>query len=441
MAGARVLLAVAPRVLSCGCLLGWLLVACGDTKPGVRRPSPESMGGAAGARSDGGAGGTTAVAGSGVGAGGDLILDAGIDDEFDVCEAEESSATPPGLDIYMLLDHSGSMAQDPEGQNADGVPDGSSLGDCPIDLEGSPVIDSRWCLATNALSKFFTSPSDRDLRVALQFMTPAENFDVCGPVADNPHATPLVGLSRLPVDAGHALVQVLEDDFPRLGTTEGVTAFEFGTRIEGALNGIVRFTEQNRESARTTIGVLITDGDPNQCQDDDLQALGSIAGDHYQATGIPIFIIGMTGATAESLEIVARDGGAPEHEDFCDASHDTCHYWSVGDGEPEAFSEAFRTIQQAAVIPCEYTLPEPGGGKSLNPELVQVKYASTGDEPEEIVKVASADSCDGDLSGWFYDDPDNPSRILLCPSTCELVNESTAGGTLSLAYGCRPEIR
>jgi hypothetical protein len=370
-----------------------------------------------------------------------VIVDAGEPDGFDACEVEESGAHAPGLDIYVVLDRSGTMAQDPEGQNTDGVPDGATLGDCPIDVSLAPSSNSRWCLATNALSKFFTSATERDVRVAFQVMTPAENYDVCGQVPENPHATARVDLSRLPVATDHALLGALEEDFPRLGTSDGVSSNEFGTRIEAALNGIVQFTAAHQEATRTTIGVLITDGDPNRCQDDDLEALGRIPGDHYDATGIPTFIIGMTGATADNLQTLARFGGAPEHLEYCDASHSTCHYWTVGDGEPEAFRDLLETIQQTVIIPCEYVLPVPSGGGTLDANLVQVKYAAPGQPAEQIYKVVTAADCDAELGGWFYDDNERPRRILLCPQSCEIVNASTTGGVLSLAYGCVPLVR
>jgi hypothetical protein len=434
-----------------GCAVLTLLVGSCAGKSGKDSEPRASIGGSAGFAGTESGGAPTAGAGAGAGAvggggrGGTSIdagmIDADTPDAFEVCKAEESSAVPPGLDIYVVFDHSGSMAQDPNGQNAEGVPPGATLGDCPVDVSADPAIDSRWCLATNALASFFTTPPDRDVRVALQFMTPATNYDVCGPVPENPHATPRVDLTPLPVAPDHALLAALEADFPRLGTSEGVTSFEFGTRIEGALHGIVAFTSANQDPSRRMIGVLITDGDPNQCQDSDLVALGRIPGDHNDATGIPTFIVGMTGATANSLETLARFGGAPEHAEFCDPTHATCHYWTVGDGAPDAFRDALQTIQQTATIPCEYALPEVGSDQTLDPGLVQVKYTASGEEPREFIKVEGRDDCDASLGGWFYDDPVNPRRILLCEESCDLANDSAMGGTLSVAYGCRPIVR
>jgi hypothetical protein len=431
------LLSTTRRIILGAAALAPLAASCAGKGSASDQGQGDSQGGSsAGAPAQGGSGGR---------GGGNPMIDAANEvsnaDAFDACEVDESTATAPGLDIYIVFDRSGSMAQDPNGQNTDGVPEGETLGDCPIDLNAMPASESRWCRATNALAKFFTGATDRDVRVAFQFMTPAQNYDVCGEVPENPHATSLVELTRLPVPVDHALVAALADDFPRLGTTEGVTSNEFGTRIEGAFNGIVRFTREHQEPSRTTIGILITDGDPNQCQDEDIEALGRIAGDHYGATGVPIFVVGMTGATADSLEILARLGGAPEHDEFCDSSHSTCHYWTVGDGQPEAFRDALHTIQETAIIPCEYTLPDPGAGVTLDPGLVQVRYAPPGEAAEEIFKVRSVDDCDPSLGGWFYDDAANPTRIFLCAGSCERVNAPPGGGTLSLAYGCAPVVR
>jgi hypothetical protein len=38
-------------------------------------------------------------------------------------------------------------------------------------------------------------------------------------------------------------------------------------------------------------------------------------------------------------------------------------------------------------------------------------------------------------SAWYYDEPDDPTQIVLCPDTCETV-QSDAGANVSIAFGC-----
>jgi hypothetical protein len=290
-------------------------------------------------------------------------------------------------------------------------------------------------LATNALARFFTTPTTRDVRAALQFMSPAGTsvmaLDICGAEMGNPHATAAVDLTQLPVDAAHALVTSLDNDIPQQGGG-------FGTRIEGALNGIAMYTNANLAPPRRTIGVLITDGDPNNC-DEDEDNLAQIAADHFNTTNVPTFVIGMTGATAANLETIAVNAGGPEHgPDYCDPADATCHYWTVGDGDPAAFSAVLAAIQDSVVIPCEYIIPTPMGGTAIDPTLVVVTYyyGTPGSAPATVSKVDSEAACDPVLGGWFFDDPLAPTAVRLCQSSCDTASVAVSGAEVQIRYGC-----
>ncbi len=367
---------------------------------------------------------------------------------FKDCEADVSMAESVGLDMYIVFDRSGSMAlrPPPNDSNRDRIriPDpGGLLGDCPVDLVNPPAQDSKWCLATNALARFFTAPTLLDVRAALQFMTPANpaNYDICGTDPANAHATPALGYATLPVDATHGLVSALELEGPNAETTNMLSGTQVGTRVEAALNGIAMFTAANADPTRKTIGVLITDGDPYNCEESP-DLLAQIAADHYAATGIQTFIIGMTGATAANLETIAFGGGGPEHgPEYCEAPDTSCHYWSVGGGDPQAFSEVLSAIQDSVVIACEYAIPKPAGGETLNPDLVAVTYNdASGAEPRLLPRVAAAASCDPTVGGWYYDDPDAPTSILLCPADCETASQAPSGAAVEIRYGCLEQV-
>ena len=367
---------------------------------------------------------------------------------FEDCEADVSTAESIGLDMYIVFDRSGSMAErpPPNDSNQDRIrwPEMDGLlGDCPVDLLNPPAQDSKWCMATNALGRFFTAPTMLDVRAGLQFMTPAnpENYDICGTDPANPHATPAVAFSALPVDAANALVSALELEAPNAENTNGLGGTMVGTRIEAALNGIAMYTSANADPMRKTIGVLITDGDPYNCEENP-EALAQIAEDHLNATGIATFIIGMTGANPENLEAIAARAGGPEHgPEFCEAPDTACHYWSVGGGDPQAFSEVLAAIQDSVFIACEYAIPEPTTGEQLNPDLVAVTYNdASGAEPRSIARVDGAASCDPVTGGWHYDDPAAPTSIVLCPSECDIVSTAPDGAAVEIRYGCVEEI-
>jgi hypothetical protein len=370
----------------------------------------------------------------------------------DACEADASTAEAVGLDMYIVFDRSGSMAEIPGTQNAQNPnnqvrwpdPDGY-LGDCPVDTDAAtgPMEQSKWCLATNALADFFAAPTQEDVRAAFQFMTPSqEGFDICGAEAGNLHATAAVPYTQLPVVATDALVTTLDSGFPAPPAQEApdeINAEDIGTRIEAALHGIAMYTAANADPLRKTIGVLVTDGQPYNCERMDIDALGQIAADHYAATGIATFIIGMTGAVADQLEILAANAGGPEHgPEFCDADagHETCHYWSVGDGNSSAFTQALAEIQSSVFISCEYSIPIPQGGDQLNPELVQVTYDDGMGNLLPVSKVDNEAACTATGTGWYYDNPADPTSILLCPTNCSTVSDAPSGAKVEILYGC-----
>src|SRR5262249_32064380 len=111
-----------------------------------------------------------------------------------------------------------------------------------------------------------------------------------------------------------------------------------GTPTEGAIRGIARFTEANRRGGRVTIGILVTDGDPKNC-DEDLDHLAKLLADHQTATKVRTYVIGMEGASFDKLETLAKGGDGPEHPDTigsitdaCGNGAGPCRHWNVGNG-------------------------------------------------------------------------------------------------------------
>jgi hypothetical protein len=101
--------------------------------------------------------------------------------------------------------------------------------------------------------------------------------------------------------------------------------------------------------------------------------------------------------------------------------------WSV------LFTELATAIGVSAPIPCELLVPEPAPGEILDPGLVNVVFTPP-DAPmgAPIPGKADAGAC-GSGPGWYYDQPAQPTKIMLCPSSCMAAE---AGGALDIALGC-----
>ncbi len=246
------------------------------------------------------------------------------------------------VDMYIMLDRSGSMSTD---SNQDG-----NIGDT----------DTKWERSITALSGYFNAAGSKDQGAALQFFPlDTHNSGRCA-TGDGYHAPAAPGASpfftTLPSNGFDAL---LNAERPASGNN-------LGTPTEAAIRGMTRFTSENRRPGRVTIGILITDGNPNNCNED-RDDLSDMLAAHHAATKIRTYVIGMQGANFDNVERIAQGGGTPEHPDVvggltdaCGGGSGPCRHWNVGDGDPKAFEAALEAIQESA-DGCK-----PGGGE-INP--------------------------------------------------------------------------
>jgi hypothetical protein len=213
------------------------------------------------------------------------------------------------------------------------------------------------------------------------------------------------------LDLPGGLIEALNQNSPGSGTAE----------IESALNGIVDYTTANRAPNRKMIAVFVTDAVTVGICNEDHDVLAALARDHLQTTGVPTFFIGMTDAYFDILETWASTSGGAVHSDYCDPSTGpTCHYWSVGDGEPDAFVAALRSIEET-VVGCAYTVPESETGLA-NVDSVSVELKTNpAAESRALTRVSDEGAC---AANAFYTVSEAGSLpvIRLCPSTCEEVN-------------------
>jgi hypothetical protein len=386
-----------------------------------------------------GAGG---VGAGGVGAGGDgsdaagkgssgKLRDAGIPDVSFVYEPPEdvalsrdtacatgvAPAEPVAVDMYLLLDRSVTMK----------LPQDT----IPACVVGDST-EARWCYAINALAGFFDAPTSNGMGVALGFFPHGECGWVVYPDEQNcceggdccegsDDAVPDVALGELPKHRA-ALVEALDAQDP-LGTT---------TPIEAALRGLVSYTANHTQTGRAMVGVFVADGEPNGC-DRDADALADIVQEHLDESGQRTFVIGMDGADFAVLEVIAQAGGAQPHSSYCEEGASSCHYYNVGDGDPRAFVDALQQIQRA-VSECQFNVPEGETGLP-DPDEVRLDYSSgTQPTPVPLPRTDSARTC-GDGPGWYYDDKDAPTRLVLCPASCEKAQSDTLV-TLEVLLGC-----
>jgi len=323
------------------------------------------------------------------------------------CAQIVTTATPKPLDMYVMLDQSGSMGAD-----------------CNL---GSATA-SKWCYAINALSTYFASPGATGNAAALQYF--ALSGGTCAGLGYDTAEVP---------GAGTGYVSLPSSAFDSSLNAHAPSTL---TPTEGALRGIVGFTSKpiNRRLDRSTIGILITDGDPVGC-DDSVTNLAKILSDHHAVTGIPTFVIGMPGANFNNLEVIAAGGNAPQHADVVGTLNDACgdgagpcRAWNVGNGNAAAFVEALKAIQGLAVG-CSYTVPKVSDAGVVNPDIVKIEYLVGGLAPAKpLNRVLDVTKCVAD--GWYYDNNAAPTTIRFCPAACNVVLADTKA-QINVLLGCQ----
>ena len=100
------------------------------------------------------------------------------------------------------------------------------------------------------------------------------------------------------------------------------------------------------------------------------------------------------------------------------------------------FTSVAQAVSKASKIRCDLEIPEPPSG-TLNPHKVNVLLAG---ETETVVlhKVAQPADCD-EAGGWYYDDEAAPTRVHLCPASCDQAQkmvQEQGGGSIQVQFGC-----
>jgi len=279
-----------------------------------------------------------------------------------------------------------------------------------VDKSGSMDSNNKWNNAKSAFIDFFTSPDADDLNVALRFW-PDGGCDTSCNVG--PCSQPQVPLGALS-DPAHeqALIDAFNSKSPG-----GLTP------MEAALAGAEQFAldwQAQAEAGGRIVVILLTDGIPTACNEN-IGVISSYAADAYQQAEILTFAVGLQGSNESQMNTIAQAGN-------------TGQGYFIGNGNTQQdLLQALIDIQKVAVS-CSFAMPEsPDPNTPIDPQQVNVDLEAGG-MASTVPQVAGASDC-GPEGGWFYDDPDDPAIIELCPSTCDEAN-ADPDNAISVTIGC-----
>jgi hypothetical protein len=106
------------------------------------------------------------------------------------------------------------------------------------------------------------------------------------------------------------------------------------------------------------------------------------------------------------------------------------------------WTAVFNAINKAVVVSskvaCEYDVPAPDPGQTLDPNKVNVDYLPNGQQPSNpIFRVNDLAGCSSGANqgGWYFDNNASPKKIHLCPQTCAAV-QSDPNAVIDVRFGC-----
>jgi hypothetical protein len=281
-----------------------------------------------------------------------------------------------GLGIYILLDHSLSMAD-----------------------------DHKWDYATAALTAFASSPDAAGLLVGLQVFPLGANCD------ESVYANPAVPLAPLPGNAGAIaaeLARVMPDgDTPTLP----------------ALRGGIEYARARLASdpARNIVVAIITDGAPDTCSSSTESVAAAAADGVAGSPQVLTYAIGLANAYVKQMNLIAAAGGTGQ-----------ATFIGADPGTAQQIVTTLKNLEENQRL-CRFAVP-PAPGQTVHETDLSVSYTLTGGAtPTAVPLLADMSGCGA--GGFFVDDPKAPKNIQLCPSTCQTVHASTASHVV-VSAGC-----
>jgi hypothetical protein len=179
--------------------------------------------------------------------------------------------------------------------------------------------------------------------------------------------------------------------------------------------------------------VLATDGFPTRCAPMDIPGIAALAaGGVSGAPPIKTFVIGVftdadKAVATSNLDAIAAGGGTTK-----------ALIVTTGGNVAADFQAALNAIRGSA-LPCDYSIPVSMGGQQ-DFSKVNVQHTDAAGMQTVLAYKTNAAGC-GTSAGWYYDvDPatgGTPTKITLCPATCNTVKSESGAAKVDILLGCK----
>jgi hypothetical protein len=305
------------------------------------------------------------------------------------CATDVVTAEKSALDLYVMLDQSASMDDNVSGGG------------------------TKWAAVTGALQTFMGQPGLDGVSVGIGYFGVPDSTGFGDSCTAADYAQADVEITALPQAAG-MIASSLAQHSPSTSTPTSAA-------LQGAIDHASTWAQAHPGDAVAVI--LATDGEPTECQTG-LSALQAIAAAGYAAMPkIPTFVIGV-GSSLANLNGIAMSGGSQ-----------MAYLVDTNSNVNQQFLMAMNQIRHAA-LGCSYSVPTSSDGTPVDYNEVNIVYQpGNGDPPVTLPYVMTKANCPATGNGWYYDDPQMPTQILLCDSSCSTI-EVDETGQVDITLGC-----
>ena len=233
------------------------------------------------------------------------------------------------------------------------------------------------------------------------------------------YRAPTVPVAELPIGADR-LVGAMETRLP-------IGATQLGVALQGALAHLQARAQAN--PGRRAVLVIISDGLPQGCVVDN-DVAPALQAARSAVPSISTYIVGVFGdneppAVRTTVDRFAQAGGTG-----------AAILVTPNEQLTERFLAALNQIRGAAV-PCDLAIPKPASGQ-IDFAKVNVRVDGAAGA-SDLLYVTARDRCGPTTEGWYYDADlaaAPPTRVHLCPAVCDRL-KSDARASVQLRFGCR----
>ncbi len=205
---------------------------------------------------------------------------------------------------------------------------------------------------------------------------------------------------------------------------------EGATPTGPALQGAISYLQSHLKDHPDHRGavLLVTDGLPTDCVPVDVGEIAELVG--AVAPSVLTYVIGVfedeqAQLAQQNLDAIAVAGQT-----------DSALIIKTSQDVAKEFAASLAAIREHSLA-CEYSIPEPTEGEFQH-DLVNVEVGFGDGTSETLGYVAGVEDC-GAAGGWYYDlDPDLggvPSEIRLCPQSCDAI-QGSALASVAIRLGC-----